>query len=178
MAKQHLSTIRVELPSSSVVDGTASLAKTAQNHLQAQRTPSREEQQIGNKTRQHLAKQIGHAMKGEHAQHLIDIIDRRSGERWADYVEYDRSIRDKPRDPVDQADVEYFCQKIREAHATSLLTIRKEAVNQIELTVAESLEPEEETRPQYVVEYEPGILGRFFGGQRTTKVMYDVSDRR
>jgi hypothetical protein len=115
-------------------------------------------------------------MKGEHAQHLVQIIDQRGMERWGDFVDYDRSIRDKPRDPADQADVEYFCQLTRQAHANSLMAIRNEAVNQIEQTVYESLEPEEEKKPRYVVEYDPGILGRLFGGQRTTKVMYDVFD--
>jgi hypothetical protein len=171
-------TIKLELPSSSVVSGTSALAKAAQNHLQSQRAPSREEQQIGHKTRQGLAKQIGYAIKEEHAQHLVQIIDERSMERWAEFVDYDRTIRDKPRAPVDQADVEYFNQKIREAHAASLVTIRKEAVNLIEQVVSESIDPEEEKRPQYVVEYEPGIMGKLFGGQRMTRVLYELPDRR
>jgi hypothetical protein len=176
MAKQYLSSIKIDLPSSSVVSGTASLAKTAQNHLQAQRSPNRREQQIGSKTREQLAKQIGYAMKTEHAGHLVNIIDQRTLERWSDYLDFDRSLRNKPRDPVDQADIEYLFQMLREAHATSLMTIRKQGIEQIELIVSESLEPEEEQKPHYLVEYDPGILGRIFGGQRLTKVMYDVYD--
>jgi hypothetical protein len=58
------------------------------------------------------------------------------------------------------------------------VAIRYDAVNQIEQVVSESLEPEEEKKPHYFVEYDPGILGRFFGGQRLTKVMYELPDRR
>jgi hypothetical protein len=72
--------------------------------------------------------------------------------------------------------VEYFCQLIRQAHANSLMAIRNEAVEQIERTVSESLEPDEEMKPHYLVEYDPGIMGRFFGGQRLTKVVYDAFD--
>jgi hypothetical protein len=174
MTKQHTNPVRVELPSSSVVSGMASLAKTAQNHLQAQQAATREEQQIGTKTRQQMARQIGHAMISEHGQHLVDILDRRTIERLSDYVDFDRSIRDKPRDAADQADVEFFCQLLREANVTSKLTIRQQAVERIEQIVTESLEPVKEKRPHYIVQRTPGFFGSIIGGETWTRVVYDV----
>lgn len=176
MAHNQQSAIKFELPSSSSMRGTEAMARAAQTNLQSQRSPTAEERQIAGKLQQHIAKQIGYAAKGAHGEHLAQILSIRTIQFMDEFIAYDRSVREKPRDMLDQADMEAFCQEVRQAHANSLLFFRTSAVEQIEAQVNLSLEPEGEKKPKYIVEYDPGFLGRLFGGQRTTKVLYDYAD--
>jgi len=172
MAKQQSMTT-IELPSSSVVTSAATMSDVAQNHLQIQRGPSKQESQVADKTRLYLAQQIGHAILTEHATHLIGVIDQRAIARWVEFVEYDRSIREQSHHPLDQADIEAFNQAVRQGHANSALSLRMHAATIIEAHAIKSLEPEEEKQERRIIEQEPGLWGWLFGGQRVTRVVYE-----
>jgi hypothetical protein len=170
MTRQQ-STTSIQLPSSSVVTSAATMSDEAQTHLQTQRAPSKQEIQVADKVRLHLAKQIGAAIKTEHAAHLIAVLDQRAIGRWAEFVDYDRAIREQVRNSIDQADIEAFNQAIRQGHADSLLSLRQRAATVIEGIAGESLDPDDDPKPSYTVVEKPPLWG-LFGGQEITRVVY------
>lgn len=172
MAKQQNSAT-IQLPSSKLDRNTAGLSNTIQNHLQIQRAPSKQEVQVADKLHLQMMIQVATAVKQRQGSILIQRIDEQTIQGWADFVDFDRSIRDQPRNLYDQADVEALCQQIRQDEADSQLEIRRQAATVIEAMVGRSVEPEEEKQERRIIEQEPGLWGKLFGGQRITRVVYD-----
>lgn len=169
MTKTTQSALKFEAPAASLVSGAGALVLPA---LVREGQPlTRGERVVGEKLRTDLVRETAIALKGEHGARLAQTVTMRAVERFSDYVEFEREIRDKARDNVqDQADVVAFCQVVRQAHGNSQLAIRHTVVERIEEIVSAPLDPPAEAQEEVIIEQKPGLLGWIFGGQQVTRV--------
>lgn len=134
------------------------------------RTESREIEAITTKLHTQLALQAGAAIKVAHGSRLVHTTSQHTLEWFDQFVEFDRTIREKKRSDEDQADLEVFCHAVRQAHANSLLAIRQAGVEQIETIIVKPLDPPIESGEEVIVEQVPGLWGRLVGGQKITRI--------
>ena len=172
MTKKTESTLKFDPLATPLLSGTSALAVPTPTLTRNARPPTRQEQHISDHLRTDLALQLGVVIKGDHAERLAQTVSMRTAQRFVEYVDFDRAIRDQPRsNEVDQADVAAFCQVVRQAHCTSLLAIRQATVNKLEEVVLNPLDPPDEMAEEVIVEHQPGVLGWLFGGQQVTRVL-------
>ena len=172
MPKKQAGTIHLELPSSSLSPNNAGLVAVPVASLtRGSRQLTDEEAFISNKLRTDLAVQLGYAIKGEHGQHLTQLVTQRGLTRFAEYLEFDRAILDRPwANADDQADMVAFAIAMRQAQANTQIGIRNGVVNRIEEAAITPLEPPEKQGEDVIIEKKPGLLGALFGGIEVTRV--------
>jgi hypothetical protein len=169
MSKTTESSLKFEAPAASLVSGAGALVLPV---LVREGQPlTKAERVVGEKLRTDLVRETAIAIKGEQGARLTQTVTMRAVQRFSDYVDFEREIRDKPRgNAQDQADVAAFCQVMRQAHGNSQLAIRHTVVERIEEIVSAPLDPPAEAQEEVIVEHKPGLLGWIFGGQQVTRV--------
>ena len=172
MTKKPESTLKFNSLAASILPGTGALAVPTTLLTRNGRPPTRQEEYISQKLRTDLTLQVAVAVKGEHGARLAQTLSVRTVQRFDEYVAFERAIRDQPRtNEADQADVEAFCQAVRQGQCTSLLAIRQATLNKIEEIILTPIDPPDEVGEEVIVEQKPGLLGWLFGGQQVTRVL-------
>jgi hypothetical protein len=170
MANKKQSTATPDISTPALLPGTASYNVMARNLVGNGRPSTRAEQAISEQLRENLIRQMGIAIKTDHAERLTTDQDQRTLQHYDNYLASEEALLAQERSQGRQAELEAFSDTIRQLDQRSLVAIRQGAVDNIESIAVQPFDTSPRETEEVIIEHTPGLLGRIFGGQQVTRV--------